>query len=101
MSSTRYTNETTCNLDNQYLQYQPVAVCAGNTCCAGPNATGRTQYGSRYYLITTPLLQVLGTLILAAGTWAVQRLISWLNLKVSAQAANNLDQALQKAVTFG
>src|SRR5689334_6275957 len=51
--------------------------------------------------ITTPLLQLLGTLILAIGTWAIKRLLDWLQLKISAQASANLDQALEKAVTFG
>ena len=51
--------------------------------------------------ITTPLLQLLGTLLLGLGAWAIRRLLAWLGLKTSEQAAANLDQALGKAVTFG
>jgi hypothetical protein len=51
--------------------------------------------------ITTPILQLLGTIILAFGTWATKRLLDWLGVKVSAQAAANIDQALEKAVTYG
>jgi hypothetical protein len=46
-------------------------------------------------------LQLLGTIILAIGTWATKRLLDWLGVKTSAQAAANLDQALEKAVTYG
>ena len=51
--------------------------------------------------IINALLQLAATVLLAAGTWAVSRLVTWLGLKNSAQATATLDDALQKAVTYG
>jgi hypothetical protein len=47
------------------------------------------------------LLQLAATVLLAAGTWAITRFTTWLGLKNSAQATATLDDALQKAVTYG
>ena len=51
--------------------------------------------------ITSAIMQLVATLILGIGTWAISRLIQWLGLKNAAQATANLDDALQKGVTFG
>ena len=51
--------------------------------------------------MTNALLELFATLLLAAGTWAIGRLVRWLGLKNAAQATVNLDDALQKSVTYG
>lgn len=51
--------------------------------------------------ITDLLLQGAGAIVLGLAGWATQRLIAWLNLKVSAQQTAALDGALQKALTYG
>ena len=40
-------------------------------------------------------------MLLAAGTWGISRLVRWLGLKNAAQASANLDDALEKSVTYG
>lgn len=52
-------------------------------------------------VIINALLQLAGAAILAIGTWAIGRVVTLLGLKNSAQATANLDDALQKAVTYG
>ncbi len=47
------------------------------------------------------LLQLAATVLLAVGTWAISRFTMWLGLKNAAQATATLDDALQKAVTYG
>lgn len=51
--------------------------------------------------ITNVLLQLAATVLLGLGSWGATRLVSWLGLKNSAQATANLDDALQKSVTYG
>jgi hypothetical protein len=51
--------------------------------------------------IVNVLLQLAATVLLGFGTWGVTQLVQWLGLKNSAQATANLDDALEKAVTYG
>ena len=51
--------------------------------------------------VTNALLELFATLLLGAGTWAIGRFVQWLGLKNAAQATANLDDALQKSVTYG
>jgi len=51
--------------------------------------------------LTSTLMQLLATLIMGVGTWAVSRLVQWLGLRNAAQATAALDDVLQKAVTYG
>lgn len=51
--------------------------------------------------ITSAVVQILAAIILAMGTWAIGRAVQWLGLKNSQQISENLDKALEKAVTYG
>ncbi len=46
------------------------------------------------------LLQALAAVLLAAGTWAIARLMRWLGLQNATQATNAFDDALGKSITF-
>lgn len=54
-----------------------------------------------YMPLTNAIMQLLAAVILAVGTWAIGRLVTWLGLKNAAQATQALDDALGKAVTYG
>lgn len=51
--------------------------------------------------VTNALMQLAAAVVLAVGTWAVSRFVQWLGLKNAAQATANLDDVLQKGVTYG
>jgi hypothetical protein len=59
-------------------------------------------------VITTTLVQLAGTVILAVGTWAITRFVAWLEKKTSlvnqqneAQITSNFDDALRKSLIAG
>jgi hypothetical protein len=51
--------------------------------------------------ITSAIMQIVAALLLAFGTWAIQRLGQWVGLKNDSAITAAFDSALQKAVTFG
>ena len=51
--------------------------------------------------VINALLQLVASLLLAAGGWLIARPVHWLGLKNAAQATANLDDALQKAIAYG
>jgi hypothetical protein len=51
--------------------------------------------------IISAVMQLAATVILAAGGYAIPRVLRWLGLKESEQARAALDSALHKAVTYG